>query len=50
MLLSIDGEPLLNYALGIGKNKELQKRMDESGVINQKYGTNVVRYFNNSVK
>lgn len=43
-------EPLLNYALGIGKNKELQKRMDESGVINQKYGTNVVRYFNNSVK
>jgi hypothetical protein len=50
MLQSIDGEPLLNYALGIGKNKELQKRMDESGVINQKYGTNVVRYFNNSVK
>lgn len=50
MLQSINGEPLLNYALGIGKDKELQKRMDESGVINQKYGTNVVRYFNNSVK
>ena len=50
MLQSINGEPLLNYALGIGKNKELQKRMDESGVINQKYGTNVIRYFNNSVK
>jgi hypothetical protein len=50
MLQSINGEPLLNYALNIGKDKELQKRMNESGVINQKYGTNVIRYFNNSVK
>ena len=43
-------EPLLNYAMGIGKNAELQRQMKESGVINQKYGTNVTRYFNNSVK